>query len=80
MSETETRKTDMQDAQEQSRKSKVKATFKQGALRPAKKRDPDEGEEGEIEITKKRGKMFGALKEWKTDPQKLKEELRNIHG
>jgi len=66
--------------QEQSRKSKVKATFKQGALRPAKKLDLDEGQEVEIEITKKRGKMFRALKGWKTDPQKLKEDLRNIHG
>jgi hypothetical protein len=44
------------------------------------KRDLDEGEEVEREITKKRGKMFVALKEWKTDPRKLKVELRNIHG
>jgi len=23
--------------------------------------------------------MFGLLKDWKVDPQKLKDELRNIH-
>lgn len=81
MSKTETGKTTEQEsASEDLAKAKVKATFIEGVLRPAEKLNLKEGEEVEIEITKKKGKMFGALKHWKADSQKLKEELRSIHG
>ncbi len=81
MTKTETRKTGEQESSsDEPRKAKVKATFIEGVLRPAKKLDLKEGEEVEIEIKKKKGKMFGALKHWNADSQKLKEELRSIHG
>ena len=59
-------------------KMKTKAIYENEILKPIGKLDLKEGEEVEIEV-KKRG-MFGILKDWKVDSQRLKEELRNIHG
>jgi predicted DNA-binding antitoxin AbrB/MazE fold protein len=52
--------------------------MKTKAKKPIGKLDLKEGEEVEIEV--KRRRMFGILKDWEIDTQRLKEELREIHG
>ncbi|OFV67265.1 MAG: protein belonging to Uncharacterized protein family UPF0165 [Candidatus Syntrophoarchaeum caldarius] len=56
----------------------IKAVYENNVLKPLEKLDLKEGEEVELEVKKKA--MFGILKGWKVDSQRLKEELRNIHG
>jgi predicted DNA-binding antitoxin AbrB/MazE fold protein len=56
----------------------VKAIFENNVLKPLDKLDLLEGEEIEIELTKK--SIFGLLKGWKIDAQSLKDELREIDG
>ena len=56
----------------------VKAIFENNVLKPLDKLDQLEGEEVEIELTKK--SIFGLLKGWKIDTQSLKDELREIDG
>jgi predicted DNA-binding antitoxin AbrB/MazE fold protein len=57
---------------------RTKARYEQGILRPLSNLDLKEGEEVEIEVKKR--KMFGMLQGWNEDPQRLKDELREIHG
>ena len=52
----------------------VKAIFENNVLKPLDKLDLLEGEEVEIELTKK--SIFGLLKGWKIDTQSLKDELK----
>jgi predicted DNA-binding antitoxin AbrB/MazE fold protein len=56
----------------------VKAIFENNVSKPLDKLDLLEGEEVEIELTKK--SIFGLLKGWKIDTQSLKDELREIDG
>ena len=56
----------------------VKAIFENNVLKPLDKLDLLEGEEVEIELTKK--SIFGLLKGWKIDTQSMKDELREIDG
>jgi predicted DNA-binding antitoxin AbrB/MazE fold protein len=56
----------------------VKAIFENNVLKPLDKPDLLEGDEVEVELTKK--SIFGLLKGWKIDTQSLKDELREIDG
>lgn len=57
---------------------RTKARYEHGILRPLSNLSLKEGEEVEIEVKKR--KMFGMLQGWNVDPQRLKDELREIHG
>jgi len=49
----------------------IEAVYENGVLKPLEKLDLPEGTRLRIRI-----EIFGLLKGWKVDPQKLKEELR----
>lgn len=55
----------------------VEAIYENGVFRPLEKVELREGER--VKIVIKKG-VFGILKGWKVDAQKVKDELREIHG
>ncbi len=55
----------------------IEAVYENGVFKPLKKVELKEGERVKIVIKKS---VFGILKEWKIDAQKVKDELREIHG
>ena len=55
----------------------IEAVYENGVFKPIGKVDVKEDEKVRIEIKKD---IFGILKDWKIDTQKLKDELREIHG
>lgn len=54
----------------------IEVVYENGVLKPLEKVNLREGERLKIEI---KDRMFGILKNWKIDAQKLKDELREIH-
>ena len=54
----------------------VEAVYEKGVLRPLEKLDLPEGTRVRLRIER----IYGLLKDWKIDPQKLKDELRELHG
>ena len=55
----------------------VEAVYENGVFKPLQKVDLKNGERVKIEIG---NEIFGILRGWRIDPQKLKDELRDIHG
>jgi predicted DNA-binding antitoxin AbrB/MazE fold protein len=55
----------------------IEAVYENGVFRPLGKVELKEGEKVKIVIKKS---VFGILKGWKVDAQKVKDELREIHG
>lgn len=55
----------------------IEAVYEKGVFKPLERVDLKEGERVRLEIRKN---VFGILKDWKVDTQKLKDELREIHG
>ncbi|ADC66316.1 Protein of unknown function DUF104 [Ferroglobus placidus DSM 10642] len=55
----------------------VEAIYEKGVLKPLEKLDLKEGERVKIEI---RRSVFGILKDWKVDSQKLKDKFRQTGG
>ena len=54
----------------------VEAVYEKGVLRPVEKLELPEGVRVRLRIEG----IYGLLRDWKVDPQKLKDELRGIHG
>jgi len=54
----------------------VEAVYEKGMLRPLEKLDLPEGVRVRLRIEG----IYGLLKDWIIDPQKLKDELRKLHG
>ncbi|OYT51718.1 MAG: DUF104 domain-containing protein [Desulfurococcales archaeon ex4484_217_2] len=54
----------------------VEAVYEKGMLRPLEKLDLPEGVRVRLRIEG----IYGLLKDWGIDPQKLKDELRKLHG
>ncbi len=54
----------------------VEAVYEKGILRPLEKLDLPEGARVKLRIEG----IYGLLKDWNIDPQKLKDELRKLHG
>ena len=54
----------------------VEAIYERGVLRPLEKLDLPEGARVKLRIEG----IYGLLKDWKIDSQKLKDELRRLHG
>ncbi len=54
----------------------VEAVYEKGMLRPLEKLDLPEGVRVRLRIEG----IYGLLKDWRIDPQKLKDELRKLHG
>ncbi len=54
----------------------VEAIYEDGVLRPLKKLDLPEGTRVRLRIEG----IYGILRGWDIDPQKLKDELRSLHG
>jgi len=54
----------------------VEAVYEKGILRPLEKLDLPEGVRVRLRIEG----VYGLLKDWKIDPQELKDELRKLHG
>ncbi len=54
----------------------VEAVYEKGTLRLLEKLKLLEGVKVKIKIEG----IYGLLKDWKVDPQKLKDELRSVHG
>ena len=50
--------------------------YKKGMLRSLEKLDLPEGARVKLSIEG----IYGLLKDWNIDPQKLKDELRKLHG
>ena len=55
----------------------VEAVYEKGVFKPLEKVNLREGERVRLEIRKS---IFGILKDWKVDAQRIKDELRKIHG
>ena len=55
----------------------IEVVYENGVFKPLEKVNLREGEKLKIEI---KNRIFGILKDWKIDAQKLKDELREIHG
>ena len=53
----------------------VEAVYENGILKPVKKLNLPEKSRVLIKV-----EVFGLLKDWDVDPQKLKDELREVHG
>ncbi len=53
----------------------VEAIYEDGVLRPLKKLDLPEGARVRLRIEG----IYGILRDWDIDPQKLKDELRRSH-
>jgi len=54
----------------------VEAVYEGGVLKPLEKLDIPNGVRVRIRIEC----MYGLLKDWEIDAQKLKDELRSVHG
>ncbi len=54
----------------------IEAIYERGVLRPLERLDLPEGARVRVRIEG----IYGLLKEWDIDTQKLKDELRSIHG
>lgn len=54
----------------------IEAVYEKGVLRPLEKLDLPEG----IRVKLRIEGIYGLLRDWKIDPQKLKDELRSLHG
>ena len=54
----------------------VEAVYEKGVLRPLRKLDLPEGARVVVRIEG----VYGLLKGWRIDTQKLKDELRSVHG
>jgi len=54
----------------------IEAVYEKGVLRPLEKLDLPDG----IRVKLRIEGIFGLLKDWEIDPQKLKDELRKLHG
>ena len=52
----------------------IEAVYEKGVLRPLRKLDLPECVRVRIEG------IYGLLRDWRIDAQKLKDELRNMHG
>ena len=52
----------------------IEAVYERGVLRPLRKLDLPGGVRVRIEG------IYGLLREWRVDAQKLKDELRSMHG
>ncbi len=54
----------------------IEAVYERGVLRPLRKLDLPEGVRVRVRIEG----IYGLLREWGVDAQKLKDELRSMHG
>ena len=54
----------------------IEAVYEKGVLRPLKKLDLPEGVRVRVRIEG----VYGLLRGWRVDAQKLKNELRSMHG
>ena len=54
----------------------IEAVYERGVLRPLEKLNLPEGVRVKVKIEG----FYGLLREWRVDAQKLKDELRNMHG
>ncbi len=54
----------------------IEAVYRNGVLYPLEKLNLPEGARVRLRIEG----IYGLLKDWKIDPQKLKDELRALHG
>lgn len=54
----------------------IEAIYERGVLRPLEKLDLPEGTRVRLRIEG----IYGLLGDWKIDAQKLKDELRSLHG
>ena len=54
----------------------VEAVYEKGMLRPLEKLDLPEGARVKLRIEG----IYGLLRDWRVDPQELKDELRKLHG
>ena len=54
----------------------IEAVYERGVLRPLRKLDLPEGVHVRVRIEG----FYGLLREWGVDTQKLKDELRSMHG
>ncbi|RLG79686.1 MAG: DUF104 domain-containing protein [Thermoprotei archaeon] len=54
----------------------VEAVYEKGVLRPLEKLNLPEGTRVRLRVEG----IFGLLKDWRIDSQKLKDELRKLHG
>jgi len=52
----------------------IEAVYEKGVLRPLEKLDLPDG----IQVKLRIEGIFSLLKDWEIDPQKLKDELRNL--
>jgi len=54
----------------------VEAVYEKGVLRPLEKLELPEGARVRVKIEG----IYGLLRGWGIDPQRLKDELRSLHG
>ena len=54
----------------------IEAVYEKGILRPLEKLDLPDGIRVRLRIVG----IYGLLKDWRIDPQALKDELRGLHG
>ena len=54
----------------------IEAVYEKGVLRPLEKLNLPEGVRVKLRIEG----IYGLLKDWKIDSQKLKDDLRSLHG
>ena len=54
----------------------IEVVYEKGILRPLENLNLPEGTRIKVRIEG----FYGLLKDWRLDPQKLKDELRNVHG
>ena len=54
----------------------IEVIYEIGVFKPLERVELKDGEKVKIEVRKN---IFGILKDWKVDTQKLKDELREIH-
>lgn len=54
----------------------IEAVYEKGVLRPLRKLDLPEGARVRVRIEG----FYGLLREWRVNAQKLKDELRSMHG
>jgi predicted DNA-binding antitoxin AbrB/MazE fold protein len=54
----------------------IEAVYEKGVLRPLERLDLPDGIRVRLRIVG----IYGLLKDWRIDPQALKDELRGLHG
>ena len=54
----------------------IEAVYEKGVLRPLERLDLPNG----IRVRLRIEGIYGLLKDWRIGPQKLKDELRTVHG